>query len=755
MRPPVLRLHHDELIVDNFAGGGGASVGIEWALGRSPDIAINHDPQAVAMHQANHPATKHYVEDVWKVDPKKACGGKPVGLAWFSPDCKHFSKAKGGRPVSMKIRGLAWIVVKWAKAVKPRVIMLENVEEFQTWGPLGDDDRPDKLRRGSTFRRWKSSLEALGYKIEFRELIAADYGAPTTRKRLFLVARCDGLPIRWPEKTHDQHGRGLPKWRAAAECIDWSLPCPSIFLTPEEAKPLRVKRPLAENTMRRIARGLQKFVIDNPNPYIVGVGGRMGQSAERPVDRPMQTITAKGDSALAVPVIAKFRGDSPGSSVEAPMPTITAGPAENPAGAAHALGLIAPVLSAFYGDKGGQPAGRCRDVRDPQPTQTADPRFAVVSAGIVPVTHQGADRNESTDEPMRTITGAHRGEKALATAMIAPVLTEHANATNPRSWRADEPLRTQCAEVKGGHFALAAATLVRAAHGERDKNGKKRGKGEHSVDAPLPTQTASPDFAVTTAVLVGAGGPEYSGKPKAVDVPMNSVLAESHVGVAAATLITTGYGERTGQAPRAQDIENPLGTIVQAGKHAAVMAFMAQHNGGFYDKRGGAGRSVDQPLSTITHAGSNQNLVASFGVKLKGTCKDGQQLDLPLATINAEGTHHALAEGFLLAYYGNEKDGQAIDDPLRTVTVKDRLGLVRVEGDWYQIVDIGMRMLVPPELYKAQGFPPTYKIEITYKGKPLPKDAQVRMCGNSVSPFPCRALVEVNFEDQVIEVAAA
>jgi DNA (cytosine-5)-methyltransferase 1 len=668
VRPPVLRLHADEIIVDNFAGGGGASVGIEWALGRSPDIAINHDPQAVAMHAANHPNTKHFTEDVWDVDPIKACAGRPVALAWFSPDCKHFSKAKGGKPVSKKIRGLAWIVVKWAKAHKAkgkpiRVICLENVEEFQTWGPLGEDNRPDKLRKGLTFRRWKGALEALGYKVEFRELIAADYGAPTTRKRLFLVARCDGLPIRWPEKTHDQHGRyGLPKWRAAAECIDWSLPCPSIFLTPTEAKPLGIKRPLAENTMRRIARGLQKFVIDNPNPFIVGVGGRMGQSPERPVDRPMQTITAKGDSALAVPFVAKFRGDSAGSSAEAPLPTITAGPAERPAGAAHAM--------------------------------------AVVSAGIVPLTHHGADRNESTEEPMRTITGAHRGEKAVAAAYVARI-------------------------------------------------GQTGSNGDHvrSADVPVSTVTTKAEHLLTTAVLVGSGGPAYAGKPKAIDVPMNSVLAESHVGIAAATLITTGYGERPGQAPRVPGLEKPLGTIVNGQKHAAVLAFMAKHNAGHE----ATGQNLDRPVDTIT-ATDSKALVASFGVKLKGTCKDGQQLDLPLATINAEGTHHARADAFLARYNGCSI-GQDLRAPVSTLDTTDRLGLVRVQGDLYQIVDIGMRMLVPPELYMAQGFPKSYKINIVYKGKPLPKDAQVRMCGNSVSPFPCAALVRANFVD--VEAAAA
>ncbi len=675
-RAPVLRLHHDELIVDNFAGGGGASLGMEWALGRSPDIAINHDAQAVAMHAANHPTTRHYVEDVWKVDPKKACGGKPVGLAWFSPDCKHFSKAKGGKPVSKKIRGLAWIVVKWAKAVKPRVICLENVEEFQDWGPLGDDDRPDKLRRGHTFQRWKAQLENLGYQVEWRELVAADYGAPTTRKRLFLVARCDGKPIRWPAKTHDQHGRyGLPKWRAAAECIDWSLPCHSIFLTPEEAKPFGIRRPLADNTMRRIYRGLMKFVINNPQPFIVGLAhgefkDGSGGARSRSIDEPLTTIHAGGKNyAVVAPHIAKFRGDSAGTAADEPLHTITAGPAENPAGAAHAM--------------------------------------ALVSAGIVPLTHQGAERNESTDDPMRTITGAHRGEKALATAYV-----------------------TRIGQTGGGDQS-------------------------RSVEAPVSTVTSKAEHLLVAPILTGAGGPEYSGKPTAADKPVGTLLPENHRGIAVATLVTTGYGEREGQKPRTQDIEKPLGTVVAAGKHAAVMAFLAQHNGGFYDANGGAGRSVEQPLSTIAGKGCTQQVVqASFGVKLKGTCKDGQQLSLPLHTVQAEGNHHAAVEAFMVAYYGNENDGQQMIEPLRTVTARDRLGLVMVHGEPYVITDIGMRMLVPRELYTAQGFPTGYRIDITYKGKPLPKDAQVRMCGNSVSPYPCAELVRANFIDLEEAVAA-
>ncbi|MEE0702047.1 MAG: DNA cytosine methyltransferase, partial [Anaerotignum sp.] len=260
----------EELIVDNFAGGGGASTGIELATGRPVDIAINHDPDAIAMHKANHPYTTHYCESVWDVDPKKVCRGRKVGLAWFSPDCKHFSKAKGGKPVDKNIRGLAWIVLKWAGTVRPRVIILENVEEFKTWGPVRKG-KPVKSRAGETFWKWKEQLESLGYCIEHRELVAADYGAPTIRKRFFLIARCDGKPIVFPEKTHApagseevKEGRKKP-WRSAAEIIDWSLPCPSIFDTSAEIKEkygIRAVRPLAENTIKRIIRGLDKFVLN-------------------------------------------------------------------------------------------------------------------------------------------------------------------------------------------------------------------------------------------------------------------------------------------------------------------------------------------------------------------------------------------------------------------------------------------------------------------------------------------------------------
>ena len=439
-----------ELIVDSFAGGGGASLGIELALGRSPDIAINHDAEAIALHAANHPGAVHFNEDVWKVDPHSATNGRPVGLMWLSPDCKHFSKAKGGKPVSKRVRGLAWVAVRWAAAVKPRVIVLENVEEFQTWGPVSrETNKPRPDRKGQHFRAFTAKLRRLGYEVQWRELRACDYGAPTIRKRLFLVARCDGAPIVWPKATHGK-GHAHP-WRTAAECIDWTLPVPSIFAR---------SRPLAENTLRRIAAGLRKYVFNADRPFVV--------------------------------------------------------------------------------------------------------------------------------------------QKA------APFLTEHANASTQRTFRVNEPLRTQVASVKGGHFALVSAFLAKH------------------------------------------------------------------------------YTERSGQ--------------VQAA-------------------------SLFDPCPTVTSIDHNA---------------------LVTATLNT-GDRSTDVRAFLCAYYGNEKDGQDLFSPVRTVTTKDRYGLVTVNGELHEISDIGMRMLAPRELYRAQGFPDSYRIDLEFNGKPLSKTAQVRMVGNSVAPPVAAAIVRANF----------
>ena len=320
-----------ELIVDNFAGGGGASTGIELATGRSVDIAINHDPAAIAMHRANHPSSKHYCENVWDVDPVEACAGRPVGLAWFSPDCKHFSKAKGGKPVEKAIRGLAWVAIRWAKLVRPRVIILENVEEFTTWGPI-IGNRPDPMRKGQTFRRFVHALKRYGYRVAWNELRACDYGAPTIRKRFFLIARCDGLPIVWPEPTHGDPSTLfvasgiLHPWRTAAEIIDWTIPCPSIYDR---------KKPLCENTMRRIARGLRKFVLEHPQPYIVDdhiapflIQYHTEQSGKevrgQAVDKPLMTADSSNRYGLVTALLIKYYGQGEGQSLREPLHTITA-----------------------------------------------------------------------------------------------------------------------------------------------------------------------------------------------------------------------------------------------------------------------------------------------------------------------------------------------------------------------------------------------------------------------------------------------
>lgn len=494
LTPQFLLPVHSELVVDLFAGGGGASTGIEQAIGRPVDIAVNHDPEAVSLHTANHPQTRHFCSDVFEVDPLTVTEGQPVGLLWASPDCKHFSKAKGGKPVSKKIRGLAWVVIKWAKLAKPRVICLENVEEFQTWGPLGPDNRPCPERKGLTFQRWKKQLENLGYKVEHRELRACDYGAPTIRKRLFLVARCDGQPIVWPTPTHakpDAKGKvpaGMKPWRTAADCIDWSIPAPSIF---------ERDKPLADATCRRIAKGIMRYVVEAEQPFIV-----------------------------------------PG---------------------------------------------------------------------------------------------------------------------------------------------------------------------------------------------------------------------------VAATLVQTGYGERPGQAPRVPGLDKPLGTVVAGQKHALVQAFLAKHYTGV------VGHELDKPTGTVTTADHHSLVTANLIHMGHGEGKEGgkrwshgiRDVQDPLNTITAQGAAAGVVHSFLVKYYSEGGQDAACTDPMHTIPTKDRMGLVMVCGEPYAIVDIGLRMLTPRELYRAQGFPDSYVIDTGAAGEPITKTAQVRMCGNSVCPPLSHALVKANYcERQALRIAA-
>lgn len=449
-----------EIIVDNFAGGGGASTGIELAIGRSVDIAINHDENAIAMHKTNHPDTLHYCESVFDVDPVAATGGNPVGLAWFSPDCRHFSKAKGAKPVKKEIRGLAWIVLRWALAKRPRVMMLENVEEFKTWGPLIDippkpdlsealmadfigpvypgNSRPDPARTGETFNAFVGMLstgipadhpalaevceflsiergseqaqklvDGLGYDVDYRELRACDYGAPTIRKRFFMVMRCDGCPIQWPAVTHGdpkslevQSGRLMP-WRTAAECIDWNVPALSIFDR---------KKPLAENTLKRIARGIQRFVIESASPFIVKCNhtttkGKYDCFRGQALREPLQTITKTHGYALAVPHLTKFRTGAIGQPVTEPVPTVTAGTSKRPGGNGHALGIVEAAIAPFVGRQFGGSVGHRAD--EPSATITAGGGGKSQLVGAFLAKHYGGNYTGpgvSMDEPAHSVT---------------------------------------------------------------------------------------------------------------------------------------------------------------------------------------------------------------------------------------------------------------------------------------------------------------------------------------------------------------
>lgn len=469
------------LIIDNFAGGGGASTGIERALGRPVDIAVNHNAIALAMHRANHPDTLHLCDDVFSVKPIEVCKGRPVDLCWFSPDCRHFSKAKGGKPVSKKIRGLAWVAVRWAREVRPAIIILENVEEFQTWGPLAKDGRPDPKRKGLTFRRFVGYLRGLGYRVEWRELVAAEYGAPTTRKRLFLIARCDGQPIVWPEPTHAQNphddlfSQRLP-WRTAAECIDWSIPCPSIFLSKEEGRKLGVKRPLVESTMERIAQGIKKYVIECADPFIVGyhdcptfrgqgvdeplrtqttenrfglvvpyVAGidhkSAGPGAVWPADRPLTTVTTENRHALVVPHISVCNHQSEshrGQGVDEPLRTITA--------ARDATGIVAAHLVKNYGGVVGHGPDR------PLGTITGIDHHALAVSSLVGVGGRaGQSAPRGADEPMATITA--KGDRAVVSAFLSKYYGTNIGAD----------LRLPCPTItsSGQHIAQVQAFLLK------------------------------------------------------------------------------------------------------------------------------------------------------------------------------------------------------------------------------------------------------------------------------------------------------
>ena len=442
----------DEIIVDNFAGGGGASTGIELATGRPVTIAINHDPAAILMHKTNHPYTEHLQASVWDVNPEEVCAGRPVGLAWFSPDCKHFSKAKGAALVDRNIRGLAWIVLRWAGTVKPRVIILENVEEFQTWGPVRKG-KPVKKEAGRTFQKWLGQLKDLGYTVEFQILIAADYGAPTSRKRFVLIARCDGRPIVWPERTHApadsaevKSGKYKP-WRSAAEIIDWSLPCPSVFATKTEIQErygVKAVRPLADNTMRRVIRGIDKFTIKSGKPFIVptGYGERKGQAPRvHDIEAPVPTVVGTGKENLCRPLLTPITvsntTNSVGGSAAEPVHTVTT--------AGNQM-LVSPSLIQYHTEQSENV--RANGVETPLPTVDASNRYGLTTAHLVEYFSTG--RPLDVRIPMHTVTS--RDREALTAVHIAEFKGQD------KGQSVDRPLRTITASI--GEFAEVQTRVV-------------------------------------------------------------------------------------------------------------------------------------------------------------------------------------------------------------------------------------------------------------------------------------------------------
>ncbi|HCB1464137.1 TPA: DNA cytosine methyltransferase [Citrobacter freundii] len=645
-----------EIIVDNFAGGGGASTGIELAIGRSVDIAINHDENAVAMHTTNHPDTLHYCESVYEVRPKVATAGRPVALAWFSPDCRHFSKAKGAKPVEKAIRGLAWVVLRWGLDVEPRVMKLENVEEFKTWGPLlAGEMRPDPARAGETFEAFIGMLttgipanhpalaecceflnisldsedaarlvKGLGYVVEYRELRACDYGAPTIRKRFFMVMRRDGKPIVWPEPTHGdpkspavKAGRLAP-WRTAAECIDWSIPAPSIFGR---------KKPLAENTLKRIARGIQRFVIESALPFIVKCNHTSAKTSYdcfrgQALGEPLQTITKTHGYALAIPHLTKFRTGATGQPVTEPVPTVTAGTSKRPGGNGHALGIVEAAITPFVGRQFGASVGH------------------------------------RADEPSATITAGG-----------------------------------------GGKSQLVTPTLIQMGYGERPGQEPRVLR----LDNPLGTVTAGGNkFATVSAFLAKHYGGNYSGPGIGLDEPVHSVTTVDHHAVVAAHLMVNNTGHPGGT------LYNPAHTVTTGNHHAAITSHL---------------------------------------VKLRGTCRDGQPTSEPMPTVTAGGLHVGEVKTTLAVDEYDEHRAQQTLEFLREYCGEDCDGLVTVDGITYRIVDIGMRMLQPHELYRAQGFPEWYIIDQDYRGKKYAKDKQVARCGNAVPPPFAEALVRANLPE--------
>lgn len=739
------------LIIDSFAGGGGASEGIRAALGRDPDIAVNHDAIALSMHRINHRGTHHLVEDVWHVDPVGTCAGREIGLFWMSPDCKHFSKAKGGKPREKLIRGLAWVGVKWVKSLpkwqRPRVLILENVEEFQDWGPLLEDGRPCPLQRGATFKSFVAAFEALGYVVEWRELRACDYGAPTIRKRLFLIARRDGKPIVWPEPTHgdpkseDVRSGRLLSWRTAAEIIDWSLPCPSIFDTSAEIKArygIRANRPLADATMARIAKGTMRYVVNAAKPFLVRINhGDSRGRRDRGLDEPMPTATHHGGDALVTPFVSYAQQGGANRDIADPLHTITASAKDHNT-------IVTPFVTKFNRGATGHEIDRPLATVTSHASEThgggAAP-LGVVAPHLIRVDQTSGDAARkgvhSAQEPVNTLTTSG------GIAVVAPHLMTMRNSEKPHT-AADEPAHTITA---GGAGLSVVSSFLVPRYGERPGQDPRA----RSVEEPAPVIVPTGNEGSLAAVHLQ----KQYGKSTGQDVgePAHTLPTKGKEAIVAAFLAQHNGGMV------GHDLEKPISTVTSGGAYGVsqqgvVAAFLAQHN---TEANGTpkAGSDVREPVRAVTASGGQQTLVAAHMLNLRGSDRRDAPIDVPAPTATGGGNHAATVYAFLSKYYGEGLPSQAADEPLHTVTAKPRHGVVTVtiQGQPYAIVDIGMRMLTPRERFNAQGFRPDYVID---RGEledgaivPLTLEQQGRMCGNSVCPDLAQALVSANYrEDQ-------
>jgi len=745
-------------IVDLFAGGGGVSLGVEQALGRSPDVAINHDEEAIAMHQYNHPNTRHYQTDVFEVDPREAVGDAKVALLWLSPDCRHHSRAKGGRPLDQNIRSLPWVGLKWAGLVRPDVIILENVPDFQHWGRLIADrgfteEKDGKIKkvaspwpnkpkrrgkacrrhkrgmpaqrpprgpirtdeegatllvadkrpryRGKSFRQFKKQLEGLGYVVEHRVLRADQYGVPTIRERFFLVARCDGKAITWPEPTH---GEGLLPVRTAASCIDWTIPTHTIF-----EQHARRSTDLKPTTLRRVAMGVNKYVLGAQRPFLVQCNHGGHDSRQQSVDVPSVTVTSAHGTGVVTPYLTPMNFENASVPVEKPAPTVTT--------QGNRFSLVAPYLAPRYGERYRQKP-RCGTVEAPLPTVVTGGNGAQMAVAHITKFRSGAI-GSAVEEPLGTICAgsSERPGASSVFGMVAAHIVRHNSgglAPQHAGRSVDAPAGTITAQ--GGPQALVSASLIQY-NGTSDAQ---------DVTSPIPTLSTVERFGVASAHLLridnkgwSKEGVFFAGEPlRTITTKNGHALAVTH--------LMSYYGDKreAGDA-RGQALEGPLATQTTENRHALITAHVLRQFGS------STARSVAEPLGSLTMC-----------------VKDGvitSHLSHGLDAVTLAGARRVYA--FLQEY---------CPAALEKVPEEDRaqqLVTLVLGGEKYVIWDIGMRMLEPRELYRCQGFPDTYSINFSLKGKPLSKASQVRMCGNSVPPPLVAAIVGAQFRQQMQEAA--